>query len=312
MPISIFPAAVTSTSTASSITASTSKTMYEGRLTLDPAIYTITCASATITNVQFFSGIETLITSAVTASGTVAVNLATAADRVRLWTDTGSDIVVTITKTASALTNQFSGTLDTVTSTGTYTGTSTSGYGYAVLVGGGGAGGSIFSYQQTAGGGASGGVGGKYVALNGSMAVTIGAAGNPTDNTGNAGGSSSFGQMTANGGGGGGQQGANSNGGTVSGSDIFSNGGIGRGYGSGSATTEIFPFVKSGTTGGGGGGDGSGGGSGIGTGGSAGYNSSGGNASGYGAGGGGAGNQNSQGQRSGGNATPGVLYVLRF
>ena len=326
MAIEVFPAAVTSTTDASSITATSSDTMYEGRISFDPAIYEITCASGTITNIQFFSGAGTLITSAVTVSGIVSINLATAADRVRIWTNTGSDVVVTVTKIASALTNQFSGTLDTITSTGNYTGTSTSGYGYFVLVGGGGGGRSMSGYGVSGGGGGSGGVGGKFVALTGSMSVTIGAQGNANavsaDTSGNAGGTSIFSEVTVNGGNGGGYNGMNGavrgNGGTVSGADFFSNGAQGGPETSNvytaRETTKIMSFVKNGTTGGGGAGrGGAGAGSGIGTGGNGGNeNNLGGSASGYGAGGGGAGAQGYSISALGGNGSPGVLYVLRF
>ena len=178
MAIEIFPIPVTSSINANSITATTSNTMYEGTIALDPAIYTVTCASATIARVQFLSNAGTIITTATTASGTVSINLSSTADRIRVWTDTGSNIVVTITKTASALTNVFSGTLDTITSTGTYTGTSTSGYGYIVLVGGGGggAGGNGGGYQGGIAG-TAGAVTETLVALTGSMAVVIGTGG---------------------------------------------------------------------------------------------------------------------------------------
>ena len=161
MAIEIFPVPVASSINANSITATTSNTLYEGRFSLDPAIYTITCTSGTIAKVQFFSNATTLITTGTTVSGTISINLATAADRVRLWTNTGSNVVVTITKTASALSDVFSGTLDTITSSGTYTGTSTSGFGYAVLVGGGGGGSGGSSYNAR--GGASGSAGVLYV-----------------------------------------------------------------------------------------------------------------------------------------------------
>jgi hypothetical protein len=330
MPIEVYPVPVTSSSDASSITATTSNTMYEGRTSLDPAIYEITCASGTITNIQFFSGAGTLIISTVTVSGTVSINLASAADRVRLWTDTGSNIVVTITKTAAALSNVFSGTLDTITSTGTYTGTSTSGYGYAVLVGGGGGGGSVTAggINRKGGGGGSGSVGGKYLALTGSMEVVIGAAGlGIVGSTGGTGGTSTFGGMSCPGGSGGqlgptdtnpGQGGAG--GGTPTGADVSSAGAVGGQAGSYNygTTTKIYSFVINGTTGGGQGAfyntpdPQSGGGSGIGTGGGGASQNNGLNATGYGAGGGGAGNREVNAAYKGGNGTPGVLYVLRF
>jgi hypothetical protein len=319
--IEIFPVPVTSSINANSITATTSNTMYEGRLAFDSAIYTVTCTSSTIANVQFFSGL-TLVTQVTTASGTISLNLASASDRVRLWTDTGSDIVVTITKTASALSNVFSGTLDTITSSGTYTGTSTSGYGYAVLVGGGGGGGSVAnSYRRGGGGGGSGSVGGKYLELTGSMAVVIGAAGiaQAAPSSGTTGGTSTFGGMSCPGGTGGvtppseGAGAGGSGGATPTGADVTSagtNGGTAQG--AGAATTKLYPFVVNGTTGSGGSYSFSGGGSGIGTGGSSPYIGTGDNGTGYGAGGGGARNRDDFTAYLGGNGTQGVLYVLRF
>jgi hypothetical protein len=232
MAIEIFPVPVTSSINASSLTATTSNTLYEGLVSLQPAIYTITCTSGTVAKVQFFSNATTLITTATTISGTISINLSTTADRVRLWTDTGSNVVVTITKTASALTNVFSGTLDTITTTGTYTGTSTSGYGYVVLVGGGGggAGGNGGGFMAGIGGG-GGGVAEAIVALTGSMAVVIG--------TGGAGG--------ANGGGGG--WGAGSTGGTSTFAGLSAVGGAaGNTYSAsqaGSPSINVFTFVIS-------------------------------------------------------------------
>ena len=331
MAIEVFPAAVTSSINANSITATTSNTMYEGIIALDPAIYTVTCPSGTITNIHFFSG-ATRVTTVTTVSGTISLNLASAADRVRLWTDTGSNVVVTITKTAAALSNVFNGTLDTITSTGTYTGTSTSGLGYAVLVGGGGGGGSLPSPSsgntRLGGGGGSGSVGGKLVTLTGSMAVTIGAAGlGISGSTGGTGGTSTFDGMSCPGGVGGavsptdgnaGQGGAG--GAAPTGADVYSAGGRGSNGNENNyaATTKIYSFVVNGTTGGGQGGyyntpsPQSGTGSGIGTGGGGASQNNGFAATGYGAGGGGASNREVNALYTGGNGSPGVLYVLRF
>ena len=158
-------AAVTSSINASSITAVSANTMYEGRIALEAAIYTITCTSTKIATVYFMSSTNTVVATAVTASWTVAINLPSSIDRVRVWTNTGSNIVVTITKTASAISNVFSGTLDTVTTTSTYTGTSTSGYGYAVIVGGGAGGSGGGGSSNYGGGGGAGATCGKLVAM---------------------------------------------------------------------------------------------------------------------------------------------------
>jgi hypothetical protein len=298
MAISVFPTPVVSSLNASAITATAANTMYEALLSLDPAIYTVTCASATVTRFEFYSGASTLVTKGQTVSGTVSINVASSADRIRLWTDTGSNVVVTITKTASSLTNQFSGTLDTVTATGTYTGTSTSGFGYCVLVGGGGGGSSSVDNNSICGGGGGGGVAIKLLALTGSMAVTIGAAGANGAATGTAGGNSTFSTLTANGGSGGIRGAGGGTGGTATGGEYNltgTSGGAGSNNGGGDAnggspdsSVSKFAVATIGTGGSGASGEGD-----VGTG--------------YGAGGGGG-----KGGNAGANGTAGVLYVLRF
>ena len=300
-----------STINSSSILASSANSLYQASVSFDPGVYTVTCISSTITNIDFYSGPGTLITSAVTSSGTVTVNLASSADRIRLYTNSGTNVIVTITKTALLLSNNFSGTLDTVTTLGssTYTGTSTSGYAYAVLVGGGGGGGGALQGNFNGGGGGAGGVGGKLVALTGSMAVVIGAGGTAgaSATAGGNGGASTFAGITCNGGRGGtGSVGA---GGTVTGATVSYSTTTGS-----ESTGYVYGFVKLGTTGSGaagnsqslGGGDG-----GIGQGGgNLLSNSTPGSAgTGYGAGGGGG---HSVGSQAGGAGTQGVLYVLRF
>ena len=326
MASTVFPVPVASSLNASAITAATANTVYEGRATFDAAIYTVSCATSTIVNFQFLSGIGTIVATGVTASGTVAVNVPSNADRIRLWTNTGTDIVVTITRTAAALSNQFgTATLDTISTVGssTYTGTSASGWAYAILVGGGGSGAGGGTTNLGGGGGGSGGVGGKLVQLTGSMPVFIGSGGaQASGNTnGNAGTASTFAGITA-GGGGGGTRGVDPNaggggaGGTVTGADISTNagGGVGFGIGGGGGTTaNLYPFVINGTTGGGGGAGGNlgptnGGGSGIGTGGRGADNTAGNPGTGFGSGGGGG--YSTSG--TGGAGRPGVLYILRF
>lgn len=303
MAVSNLVVPVVSTINASSITAVAANTLYEGLATFEPAIYTITCASGTIANVEFYNGAAGYITVATTASGTVAINLASTADRVRVWTNTGTNIVVSITKTANALTSTFSGTLDTISTTGssTYTGTSTSGFGFAVVVGGGG-GASAGYAGNGGGGGGSGGVGSKVVALTGSMAVVVGTAGAANSN----GVASTFAGITANGGSGAAANtGAGGAGGTVTGAtyNVTGNGGGGGGTGTGGGGSGGFggnppvtwPFVvstigTSGATGTGGGGSGQ-----VGTG--------------FGCGGSG-GSQTGPGSGSAGRQ--GVVYVLRY
>jgi hypothetical protein len=93
MAISVFPAPVTSSINAQSITAVSANTLYEGRTTLEPAIYTITCASSTVANVEFLLGNTTILASGTTASGSTSVNLASTSDKFRVWTNTGSNVV---------------------------------------------------------------------------------------------------------------------------------------------------------------------------------------------------------------------------
>lgn len=270
--------------------------IYQSVKTFAAGVYTVTCASSTVATVDFYSG-ATILATAVTSSGTVSVNLASAADKITMHINSGTDIPVIVTRTAAALTNSFSGTLDTITTTSTYTGTSASGLGFAVVVGGGGGGGNT----NTPGGGASGGVGAKIVTLTGSMSVVIGQGGAANTNGGNT----TFAGITAGGGGAGKFDGSGGGGdvATVTGA-TYSTAVPGANYNAdGQSTTKIFAFVVNGTTGGGGGTNGGAGGGdgGIGKGSSTTVTGSG-----YGAGGAG-----------GGNSTrivgfPGVVYVLRF
>lgn len=268
MSLNVFPVAISSSSgsTANAITCSTAGVLYSALGSFDAGVYTVTCASSTIAKVEFYSGVETLITTAVTASGTVAINLASAADRIRLWTDTGSNIVVTITKTANSLSNIFSGTLDTITTSTTYTATSTSGYAYVVIIGGGGGG----AGGQGAGSGIGGGGGGggataeKLIQLTGSMPIVIGAGGTAGTlyNNGGTGGTSTFAGLTSNGGIGGTSSGYGGSGGIATGGTYNTQGGTGTnnpgggGAGSGAGPgTRTYTFVEA-TSGGGGGGGG--------------------------------------------------------
>lgn len=317
MAISVFPAPVTSTLNASAITAVSANVLYQGFVNLDPAIYSVTCTSGVTTNIEFYSNATTVIAQAQITTGTQSFNIATAVDRVRVWTTSGTNQVIQITKTAAALTNvSLSSTLDTITTVGssTYTGTSTSGYGYAVLVGGGGGGGSSDTESLQNGGGA-GGICAKLVQLTGSMAVVIGAGGAKNVD----GGSSTFAGMTAGGGTRGNGSGAYTGGagGTATGGTLNATGGVGgarQGVGGLSVGTYTFVTSNTGTTAGGSGDPGgpnslSGVVGGLGTGGGSFWNGSAMSmvaATGYGSGGAG-------GTSSRGNAgTQGVLYVLRY
>jgi hypothetical protein len=326
MAIDIFPVPVTSSGpNAKTIVATAADTLYEGKSSFAVGVYKIDCAAGVVSNVEFLSDAGTVQTLATTVSGTVTVSVLTACDRIRAYTDTGTNTNITIELIASTLPDSMAtfGNIVTLTNTQTYAGTSTSGYAYAVIVGAGGGGaGGASQGSGWGGGGGSGGVAKGLVALTGNLSVTIGTAGTGGYRAnGNTGGATTVGNITANGGGGG-----NTNvyygGAGIAGTPGGGNGG--NVHGNGQLSTKVYQFVKLGTTGGGAGmntGSGttnSGGGSGIGTGGNNpnsnnnGHN--GGNATGYGGGGGGGGGNNSANDYnfSGGSGSAGVVYLMPF
>jgi hypothetical protein len=263
MPIQVFPVASTSSSgvTSSAITVTSSYLLHQATLALNPGIYTISCASATITYFELLSDATTVVYSGQTVSGTLSFNLATATDRIRLYINTGTNVVVTIALTANALTNTFSGTLDTISTTSQYTGTSASGLGYAMVSGGGGGGGFGNHADFSAGAGGGGGTASKLISLTGAMSVVLGAGGNGSAGSGSgfAGGQSTFGGMTANGGNGGSQNsfggaGGGGSGGTASGGAINNTGNSGgSSHSVGSPGAVGYPFAIGGMAGGNGG-----------------------------------------------------------
>ena len=103
MVLQIFPEPIAAGSiNADSYTVPLALTTYKIVKTFDAAVYTITTSPNTSqATVDFYTGSTTLNT--VTVSGTVTLNLATAYTGAFVVTNTGSDVVVTITKVASAL-----------------------------------------------------------------------------------------------------------------------------------------------------------------------------------------------------------------
>ena len=304
MAATVFPLPVTTISEKTfTTTVPSSATPYVATVSMSPGVYRITCVSSTITTVGFFSG-NTLIATALTASGTVDVTVASAVTRLSITTNTGSNIAVTVTfQSAPIVISGVSGTLTTITSSGTYT---TQGIAFAVAVGGGGGGG-VSGQQGAGGGGGSGGVASGLVGGNGNITVTIGAGGETTV----AGGTTTIGTLTATGGGAGvSNSSAVGGAGGTAGSPGGAVGGTGNHGGSNNSTAGStssapdYTFVKTGTTGGGGGGSYAG----------SGYNGSagGGNGS-IGTGGTGAGAQNSNtatagtGYGAGGGGGPRIL-----
>jgi hypothetical protein len=305
MSINVFPEPSTSSISAYNVTATSANTLYSfANTVITYGVYRITCVSSTVSTIYFFNG-DTLLTTAVTASGTVDVSLASAPTKIAFSTNTGSSVLITFTFLASPVSSSVSGTVDTITASQTYNQT---GPAFVVIVGGGGGGGGTNSTYggYRGGGGGSGGVRSAFYTLTGSTSVTIGATGNKSGsgNAGNSGGATTFGNLTSNGGGGGDAYEGGGAGGTPGGAE-----GGKYNYSAGQeSAASSYPFVVSGTTGSGSkGGDSRTYGSGIGTSGPGGTN--GGDATGYGSGGGGGGNGSAN--STGGNGRPGVVYVLR-
>ena len=126
MAITVYP--VTSTAagtnlTATVMSAAAANTAYSGTVSLVPGVYTITCTSTVTTYMDFFNGSTGITTAGATytTSGTVTINLATAATKIVFWTTSGTNTTITLTETGSPVTTAASGTLDTLTTSQTYT-----------------------------------------------------------------------------------------------------------------------------------------------------------------------------------------------
>jgi hypothetical protein len=273
--------------------------------TLSAGIYQITTSPNTSqATVKFYNGATELVTGT-TVNGSISVILPSTALKYYIVTDTGSNVLVTVNLIATVNTGvAYSGTLDTITTSGTHNAT---GYKWVLAVGagGGGAGGAF----QGRGGGGAGSVAIFQGTNNSAQTVTIGTAGNggaAGGSSGNAGNSTSFGSLAVAAGG---------------------NGGVTQGTGNTSGiVANTLRDVINGTNGSGGQGNWfpnsgvgaglAGYGSGIGTGGDGGSNTNGspnagGVGTGYGAGGGGGAAGGNSGQSAGGAGSPGVVYVLR-
>lgn len=322
MAISTYPAPSAGSSVAGKAYTLTWQNVYKTTDSFSSGIYVITTSPTTYqARVEFVLSNNTVVT-ATTTSGTVTVSLGQAATEVYLHalSSDGTGTILTITQTAAAINvSNYSGTLDTISTTSTYNQT---GKLYVVAVGGGGNGGQSTSNSNAGagGGGGSGAITGKLVYTNAATAVTIGTAGGGTTNFGNLV-SAVGGQNGSNGGDGQGNGGSG-------GSSYGGSGGKGALNGaqpqnSNAPEASASPYISiigNITTGGGGGGGASGkaatngAGSGIGTGGNGGstLGVNGGNATGYGAGGGGGGARGAgEINTTGGSGTAGVVYVLR-
>lgn len=313
MAISVFPAPTSAGNIAKTVTATAANTLYVSNQTFDTGTYTISCSSSVVATVYFYSG-NTLLATAVTSSGTIAVNLGTAANKIGFFVNSSSNVPISILLTGNPVSST-SGILDTITTTTanySYNGTA-----FVVAVGAGGGGGGGNFGAAGGGGGGSGGIAAGMLTLTSPTTITIGASGGASNGNNNVGGSSggttTISNLTANGGGGGSATVNGNNGGGGSGGTGNGNGGAGGNGGSGPAgsgnvsITSPYAFAVSGTTGGGSGGSNNSGtlatpvGSGIGTGGGTGTGGSG-----YGFGGRGGGWNNNA--TSGGE---GVVYIVR-
>ena len=279
--------------------------------TFKSGVYTISCTTSTIATVTFQVG--SVFTNAATSSGTVTFNLASDADAVYVSINTGTDIVVSITKTAESIPGAaLSGTLDTITSTGTY---STTGSLYVVCIGGGAGGGQgQSSNSYPGGGGGSGGIDSGFVYTTSSTAVTVGAVAAGNAEPQNTGGTTSFGAFFSATGGQSGRNGDYAGAGGTGGSPNGSNGTSGNENGGdtgASTNSQIVIGTETQNVSGGTGGAKSSGNSGT-PGGNGGKGATASvaatAATGYGSGGGGG---SSPDNRNGSAGTAGVIYVLR-
>ena len=295
MAQSVFPAPAAAPSSIGKtvVSATASQIAYQSNVSLIVGTYTITCVSSTIAYVTFFASNGSVIGSTNTTSGTVTYNLATEATKIHYYTNTGSDVVVSIQLTGIGLvTSAVSGTLDTITTTGSY---ATTGNLYVVAWGGGGAG-SQSSSGANGAGGSTGNIAEGLIVTTSATTVTLGAGGVGTNASG---GSTTFGGF------------------------LTATGGASTGA---SSSYPLRRFVKNGFpgTGGtgcrdlGGGGtagrsDGTAGVGSIGVGGNGGSQASrnGTNATGYASGGGAGGFLDGTAAGTGGNGTQGIVYVLR-
>lgn len=292
---------------------------YDIPVSLSPGLYGITTSASTTFWAYLYRG-NTLVTTLTTnSSGILDFVLGESVTSMVYYITTGSNIQIKFERKYYALpTGAVSGTLDTITSSGTYTQT---GRALVTVIAGGqaGADGQVCVGCNAIGGGKGGNSGGVVgptpVELTGSIAVTIGAGGLRSSGSAALGGSTSFGTITAT------SAGAGSGG--------SANPGVAAWNAAGGTSIATPPVNGNNTTGGGGNSGwwyeyywaanaGVGGGSGVGTGGTGGTSdhnapTNGGNGTGYGAGGGGGGSRRTTGSAGiGGNATAGVVYVLRY
>ena len=103
MATTVFPAASTASSSnlKQTFTATSSSSLYAASASFSAGTYTITCSTSAVGYVDFYNG-STFLAAAKTVTGTVDVNLASAADRIKFYTNTsGTSIGILLTITGS-------------------------------------------------------------------------------------------------------------------------------------------------------------------------------------------------------------------
>ena len=212
MANAIFPTPAVNTTPGSAYTVPLAQTIYElAGKTLSSGVYTITTFPTTSqVTVTFANSTQTFSTT--TIDGIVVTSLAFEPSNTFVRTDTGTSVLVSLTRTANALSaGGLSGTLDTITTSGTYNQT---GKLFVVAIAGGEGGGSggangVASWTGDEYGGGNGGTSGAWAVygpgfVNTAQTITIGTGGNGqaalTGNAtgitrGNAGGTTSFGSL---------------------------------------------------------------------------------------------------------------------
>lgn len=190
-----------STATTFFVDAAANTAVYAQAISLAPGVYTVSCVNTTNATVNFWSADNEVITSVTTVSGTVTAALNVSCARVTYSINTGTNIRISLALSGSLVGSGATGTLDAITSSGTYT-PAAPGIARVLLIGGGGGG---SAGAGPSGGDASGGGGGgsgfatlANLKLTGDpIAVTLGAGGAAAG----AGGTTTFGALTAAGGG---------------------------------------------------------------------------------------------------------------
>ena len=117
MSVNVFPAPITTVADYDEVvTATSANIFYESTYNFTPGVYTITSPATVIAKAQFWSATTSLIETS-TVSGTVTISLATAAEKIKFWTESGSDVPISIAKTGEPVSAVTSGVAYVFTNT---------------------------------------------------------------------------------------------------------------------------------------------------------------------------------------------------